>query len=315
VTERDWSAMLPCAARLRDLRAAGAPGKYSGAVFLRATWVDEADAATPAIVKVGAHPREVWWAEALAREAPDLIPTLFASGTQLEGEEETPWLVMEHCAFGLGPQWGGREFDMLLEAGARFQLVSRRVLPAVTAADVDFARHAAAIRRGLDAAPPAAAAAAAVVGGLEADWAWVSAVCRTELCHGDLHMTNVVSRTGPPEGRALLIDPAPQPIPWAFEPAYCQVLNSTDRTRIGYTGLVAKMAAVRTRLGLETGDAGDLDRLSAIVLAWQALRLWALVPERHTIADYVAETARYLEEAAESWDGPRSARRTGEMTT
>jgi hypothetical protein len=133
---------------------------------------------------------------------------------------------------------------------------------------------------------------------MDADWAWVGAVCRTELCHGDLHMTNAVCRTGPPEGRALLIDYAVRPIPWAFEPAYCQVLNSIDRARVGYRGLVAAMAAVREEIGLGSCAAADLERLSAVVMAWQALRLWALLPQRHGIADFTAETGRYLEEAA-----------------
>jgi hypothetical protein len=297
VTDDLVRAVLAAAPGLRDPRAVGPPGQYSRAVFLHATWVGDDGAATPAIVKVGAQAREVWWAQALAREAPELVPTLLASGTRLDGAE-SGWLVMERCPFHLGPQWGGREFEMLLEAGARFQLVSRRVAPPVGAADVDRGRFAAAVQRGLDAGPPASAAAATVVDRLEADWAWVSAAARTELCHGDLHMTNAVSRTGPPEGRALLIDHAPHAIPWAFEPAYCQVLNSIDRGRVGYRGLVRLMAAVRDRLGLETCAEGDLDRLSAIVLAWQALRLWALVPQRHAIPDYRAETARYLEEAA-----------------
>lgn len=168
----------------------------------------------------------------------------------------------------------------------------------VTPADVDFGRHAGLYRRGVEEGPPAPGPGRVVLDRLERDWQWVLSVCRAEMCHGDLHMSNVVSRTPPPEGRALLIDYTPQAMPWAFEAAYCQMLNSIDRQRVGYTGLVAKMAAQRTAHGPESCPPADLPRLSTILLAWYALRQWPISPYRHVIPDYVHEIRRYIEESA-----------------
>jgi hypothetical protein len=82
----------------------------------------------------------------------------------------------------------------------------------------------------------------------------------------------------------LLIDFAPCRQPWAFDAARLQVLNSTDLMRPGFRGLVHKMAAIRVEKNLST--CADLDRLSRIILAWYAVVMWHLVPERRAGAGY-----------------------------
>ena len=66
-------------------------------------------------------------------------------------------------------------------------------------------------------------------------------------------------------------------MPWAFEAAYCQVLNS-DPDRRGWQGLVHLMADRRRALGIPTttGEV-DLQRVQAVTLGWYALRMWSLL--------------------------------------
>src|SRR6185436_17814057 len=107
-----------------------------------------------------------------------------------------------------------------------------------------------------------------------ADWAWVNAICETEICHGDLHMANALCRDEPPDGEALLIDHHPTRMPWACEPAKPEILNA-EPTRAGCRTLIAKQATIRSRLGLSTPTRADLERLQAIVLGWWAIQVWA----------------------------------------
>jgi hypothetical protein len=185
---------------------------------------------------------------------------------------------------------------MLLEAAVRFQAAARAVVP----------RHLATMTAPLlrqwsesagAAAPPGPAAV--LLHRVEQDFAWVASVCSVEVCHGDVHMCNALTRTPPPEqGSALLIDCQARRQPWAFDAAYAQVLNSLDRRRVGYTDLVQTMALLPARQGLPTCNGPDLAMLAQITLARFAARLWSLCPERHSIADYRDETERYITEGA-----------------
>lgn len=252
-----------------------------------------------ALLKLGVAGEELAWLRALATNAPNLAPALFASGEQLGPSPglDLRWTVSERLPFGLGPAWRGEEFTMLLDAGVRFQQVARRMPPGPTRV-VDAATVRRSLERGMALPPPGPAAL--VLGRFEDDWAFVARVCAPEICHGDLHMANALCRTPPPgPGRAVLIDPAPAIQPWAFDAAWAQVLNSIDRRRVGYTGLVPRMAARRAACGLPTCDGPSLPRLALVTLGWFALVAWGLSPDRHTILDYRTETQRYLEESAD----------------
>jgi hypothetical protein len=282
------------AGRLRDAQLGELSANYSGAFLVQATWDDQ-----PAIAKVGATPREVQWAQDLARVDPDLIPTLYASGDAL-GDEPLAWIVMERCRHEVGWQWGGAGYGMLLEAGVRFQLASRRIAPPVGPADVDPGPFFALAHEALTTDPPAPGPAATVLANAERDWAWVVSHCRVELCHGDLHPANAVSRAAPPhpEARALLIDHAPAAMPWASEPARCEILYWRTQTPRGEPTLVHAMAAIRRRHGLEVPRPADLDRLSALFLAWHALRLWPYTQHRQIRPEYPEAARAYVEAAA-----------------
>ena len=108
-------------------------------------------------------------------------------------------------------------------------------------------------------------------------------------------MCNALTRTPPPQqSNVLLIDCQPIIQPWAFDAARLQVLNSIDRDRVGYRALVFKMARIRSTYGLPSCGGRDLEKVARLTLAWFAIRLWGLTPNRHAIADYRAETERYI---------------------
>lgn len=229
------------------------------------------------LLKLNVPPDQLWWTRALADHAPEQLPRVFATGEQV-GTTRLGWVIWERVAEGLHPGWQGREFDMLLDAGVRFQRVARQLTPAAQAAGIlhelridDLATQ---IEQGIRRDAPAPAEQ--VLRRLAADWAWVSAVCETETCHGDLHMANALSREPPPGGVALLIDHHPTRMPWAYEPTKAEILNA-EPGRAGCRELVTKQAAIRQRYGLSTPSGAELMRLQAIVLGWCAIQMWSYI--------------------------------------
>jgi len=248
---------------------------------------------TPVDIKVGLSEGELFWTRAISQRAPDLVPALFASGQHLAGFE-LAWKAVEHCRGGvLGPQWGGYEFEMLLEAGVAFQAAAADIqlpdgpvrLQSRTTEDVRGW-----LRAALPDRPPGPVQA--LLEKVEDDFAWVAANCETVTSHGDLHMCNAVTRDGPPAGQVLLIDFAVCRQPWAFEAARLQVLNSLDPKRPGFRDLVARMGEIREGRGLSTCP--DLEQLSALTLAWYAAQMWHLIPARRGLPDYAKMLEAYL---------------------
>jgi hypothetical protein len=266
----------------------------SGCLHLAGLW---SATEMPVLIKLGVNPNQLYWTQQLGKAAPDLIPQLFASGEML-GDLPVAWTIMERIACdALGPGWMGNEFEMILDAAVRFQRASRSIKPR-SLAIMDAALLRQRLEVGVAASPPGPVMT--LIDRLDADWEWVAAMCESEICHGDIHMCNVLTRTPPPEySDAVLIDCEPVVQPWAFEGAYPQVLNSTDRGRVGYRDLVPKMARIRSGYGLSSCDGADLERLSRLTLAWFAIRLWGLTLDRHSIPDYRSETERYIRDGAE----------------
>ncbi|GAB3747367.1 aminoglycoside phosphotransferase/kinase family protein [Microlunatus parietis] len=259
----------PALRGLADLEFFGAEWGSSGLHFAGKWRASGADV----ILKVGVSPAQRWWTETIAKEDPSLAPMLFASGSRL-GDIDLGWILAERLPGGLHPGWCGLEFGMLMAAGARFHRLARNhptgPHSVVTVDDVAGWIRSAMVRG-------APGPAASMLDRLDQDWTFVCDVCPPEICHGDLHMANVLMRTPAPQlSDAVLIDFEPSLMPWAFEAAYCQVLNS-DPDRVGWQGLVPLMGVRRAALGLQTISGTDLKRVEAIALGWYALRMWSIL--------------------------------------
>jgi hypothetical protein len=257
----------------------------------------------PALLKVNVPRDQLWWTHSLAQAYPDLLPRVFAAGERVGGES-LGWVLWEQVRNGLHPGWAGREFDMILEAGVRFQVASRTLVAGAQAAGVlnqlrveDLAER---LEQGVRRAAPGPAER--VLRRVVEDWAWVNDICEAEVCHGDLHMANALCRDDPPGGEALLIDHHPTRMPWACEAAKPEILCA-EPTRMGCRSLVARQAAIRARLGLSVPNQAALERLQAIVLGWWAIQMWGYVgdapnPNWRDPRVWQAENEAYIAAAA-----------------
>jgi hypothetical protein len=257
----------------------------------------------PALLKVNVARDQLWWTRSLAQAYPELLPRVFTAGEHVGGES-LGWILWERVRNGLHPGWAGREFDMILEAGVKFQVASRTLASSAQAAGVlaelrveDLAER---LEQGVRRAAPGPADR--VLQRVFEHWAWVNDICETEVCHGDLHMANALCRDDPPDGEALLIDHHPTRMPWACEPAKPEILNA-EPTRTGCRTLVARQATIRSRLGLSAPTGAELERLQAIVLGWWAIQMWAYIgpsPDPNWRARRVwhAENGAYVSAAA-----------------
>ena len=260
-----------------------------GGVHFSAVWVATE---TNVLIKLGATQKEVHWTRLICERAPDLVPTLFASGRQM-GEIQIGWTVTERIKHScMGPQYLGAEFPMLLEGAVRFQQATRGLEPDGIGT-LDESLLAKWLAEGLRQSPPGP------VGRVEkrmvSDLAWVKQVCQDEICHGDVQMCNGLTRHDPPaNGPLLLIDCQPIVQPWAFDAGYLQVINSIDKSRKGFLGLIPQMASFREARLMSTPPQEAMDRLSAIVLGWFAIRQWGRNPDRHRIPDYRDMTELYI---------------------
>ncbi|MET7278601.1 aminoglycoside phosphotransferase family protein [Kribbella sp. NPDC005582] len=245
------------------------PWGVSG-MYFTGRWAPES---VDVLVKVGVSGTQRFWSEVVAERDPGLAPRVFAVGDRLSGVE-VGWVVMERLPGGLHDGWGGIEFGLLMDAGVRFQRLARTIVSAPYGELTADAVHEWLVRGQERGAP---GPVDVVLERFEEDWRFVNEVCPAEVCHGDLHMGNVLMRTPAPEiSPALLIDFEPCQMPWVFDAAYPQVLNS-DPARTGWQDMVGQMADCRSAYGLPVCADEDLKRAGAIALGWYALRMWGML--------------------------------------
>ncbi|MFI7066648.1 phosphotransferase [Kribbella sp. NPDC050124] len=225
------------------------------------------------LLKVGVSETQRFWSEIVPERDPELAPRVLAIGDRLGGIE-LGWVLMERLPSGLHDGWGGVEFNLLMDAGVRFQSLARTIASAPhTELTADTVRGWLVLGNERNAPGPVDA----VLERFPEDWRFLNQVCQPEICHGDLHMANVLMRTLAPDvSPALLIDFEPCRMPWVFDAAYPQVLNS-DPARAGWQDMVGQMADHRRAHGLPVCADEDLTRLATIALAWYALRMWGML--------------------------------------
>ena len=268
------------AGRLAGLRAYRPPTPHpSHSTWFECSWVPDG---TDVLVKINITPRERFWMATASAATSGLVPRVLASDRSL-GDLDVAWLVLERLPCVYDPAWGAAGFSALLAAAARFQVFAAGVAtPLVYEEGAGTIRHWAAGGREL--CPDAGV----LLRHLDADWAWVTGVAPPEVMFGDLHFGNAVFRAPPPGLTALLFDPIPRRQPWPFEPAYLEVV-------CGGSGLVAEMAAIRSRQGRPTCGPAEAGRLGILYCAWMALLSWSIQPDearRARLAQYVTAAAR-----------------------
>jgi len=141
---------------------------------------------TPVLLKIGSGLGECYWMEQISRTTNDVVPTVYATGSKL-GDLEVGWLLLERIeAYDLGTGWQGNEFEMLLEAAARFQAAAHHI-PNRHTIQADLQWLKACVDQGiqLDAPGPTNI----IVDRMGQDLVWVCSVCPPEVCHGDIHLS------------------------------------------------------------------------------------------------------------------------------
>jgi hypothetical protein len=250
-------------AAISHLEIVQPPTKAGATIFFSASLSGQ-----PVVIKVGLTGRELHWLGILSARDPTLVPEVFAAGSSLDGED-LPWAVLERLPNHFEPRWEGNDAAMM-EAAARWQLATKD-LPGDNAFIVDETEVRGLITRWADSSVPAPREA--VVDRLLADWAFVLEHCVLENTFGDLHYGNAMTRTLPPEQRAVLFDPIPRFAPWPFDAAYFEVLcgrSGVDNVRL--------LAESRHKRGLSVPEPAVIERLGILFRAWMALMWWDIGP-------------------------------------
>ena len=234
----------------------------------------ETSTGLPVVIKVGVTQAEMYWTEHLSSADAVLFPKLFAVDRLPAhvGREPLEFIATEQIPYTLiGPTWGGRQPDMLLDAVTAFYQAARGIARHHISA-LPFEEIQQWLPEGGSKQPPGDWRS--VRDHAEEDYAWLSRNCPFEVCHGDLHVGNALSRTPPPNGTALLIDLNPVLQPWAFDAAWVEVCAWSDHRRRGTGYTIRQLAERRNSLGLPALPADIQEKAGRIALAWLAMRLW-----------------------------------------
>ncbi len=227
-----------------------------------------------AVIKVDVDEAEIYWTVQLTSAAPDLFPALLAADHLVSpsGSGRIGFIAWERLPHTLiGPNWEGRQVDLMLDAAARFYQAARTVEPLhLPCCSWDKMRRE--LEEGCRKNPPGDWRR--VLAHAEQDQSWLSQAFAFEVCHGDLHVGNALTRTAPPNGPALLIDLNPVLQPWIFDAAWVEVCQWKDLLRRGPEHTVQYLADRRLALGLDVPPVDVLEKAGRIALSWFAIRSW-----------------------------------------
>ena len=288
-----------CEDRLSEVHWFRTDWQRGGAATGFATFKEDAGDEKPVVVKLPVPPCELQWMR-LMQAAPDVVPTLYASGEMLGGYDMA-WLVMERLPHGpLSSAWDGREFKLLIEAAGRFYLAAR-----------DIPTHAIHTHRDWDAIHAHARKRVRAQGLAEAQrWSkalkkahkkykdWVAVWDDRPMehwCHGDLHLANAMTRVDPPQGPAVLFDLAKVCVShWVQDGVYMEHLYWGRPGDLHGHKLCKELAHHRKQIGLPVDD--DWSRLADAKRALLAMSVPAVLDVDGN-AHYVHGALQVLEQA------------------
>lgn len=198
-----------CEGRLSRISWFRTDWQRGGALTGYASYRDDDDVEQPVVVKLPVVPRERRWLVHLQES--DVAPRVYAHGEELGGYDMA-WVVMERLPHGpLGRAWNGSAFDLLIDAMVRFSAAAANVPVSGDRRLRDYAaicdearahihRHTTAHEQRWNQALKSASHRLR-------DWLSIwDDRDDGHWCHGDIHLGNAMTRTGPPHGPALLLD-------------------------------------------------------------------------------------------------------------
>lgn len=250
-----------CNDKLSKIRWFRTDWQRGGALTGYGLFADESAADQhPVVVKLPVTPVERYWLTRL-QHADNVAPRLYAHGDALAGYDFA-WVVMERLPHGpLSPQWEGHEFDLLVQAAARFYSAADsepRTGDDIGGAPVhkDWAKICTQSRehardRGLHDAQRWNKALKKAQKKLK-DWtrAWEDRPT-DGWCHGDMHLGNAMTRMEPPGGPAILFDYAlTRRGYWVEDAVYLEHLYWGHREKLNGRKLCKLVAQERKTQGL-----------------------------------------------------------------
>lgn len=272
-----------CGGKLSDITWFRTQWQRGGALTGYATWDDggSSGGVKKVVVKMPVPPRERRWLVALHAGPNPAVPWVFANGQELAGYDFA-WVVMERLPFGpLGEAWGGREFDLIVDAAGRFYAATADapIDPAWSPRKRDWTKILGDARKHVQDR------------GVRESQRWKAALKRAnkkldgwvdtwhgrgfdDWCHGDLHLGNALSVAAPGQDddatdTARLIDLAEVRVGhWVEDAVYLEHLYWSARQRLGDRKIVSMVARERKRRGLNVGENWpELARVKRLLLA------------------------------------------------
>lgn len=265
-----------CQSRLSRVNWFRTDWQRGGALTGQATYKDDSGTEQPVVVKLPVPPGERFWLTRLSCEQ-DVVPFVYAHGDILNGYDMA-WVILERLPHGpLGSDWGGRAFDLLIEALGRFYAITTKD-PPPNSSSIERPDWQGLLERSRKNVQER---------GLANGRRWNKALKQAQRrlgpwlsiwddrpvedwCHGDVHLANAMTREPAPNGPAVLLDFAlTHPGHWLEDAVYFEHLYWARPPLLGDRRLCRQVAHERRRLGLRVEE--DWARLADIRRALVAM--------------------------------------------